>query len=123
MEVLHRRCAGLDVHKKTVVACVRLAEENKVVTEVRTFATTTAGLLALSAWLSENGCTHVAMGQADDGPKRGGLPNPVAAEHRDDAAGRDLQVHALQNMSVSVIGVQILNQQARCARHHSAPPR
>ena len=61
MEVLHRRCAGLDVHKKTVVACVRLAEENKVVTEVRTFATTTAGLLALSAWLSENGCTHVAM--------------------------------------------------------------
>ena len=65
MEVLHRRCAGLDVHKKTVVACVRLAEENKVVTEVRTFATTTAGLLALSAWLSENGCTHVAMEATD----------------------------------------------------------
>src|SRR6478672_2356168 len=61
MEVIHQRCAGLDVHKKTVVACVRLATENKVVTEVRTFATTTAGLLALSDWLSENGCTHAAM--------------------------------------------------------------
>ena len=61
MEVLHQRCAGLDVHKKTVVAAVRLATENKLVTEVRTFATTTAGLLALSEWLAENGCTHAAM--------------------------------------------------------------
>jgi transposase len=61
MEVLHQRCAGLDVHKKTVVAAVRLATENKVVTEVKTFATTTAGLLALSEWLAENGCTHAAM--------------------------------------------------------------
>ncbi len=61
MEVLYQRCAGLDVHKKTVVAAVRLVEGNKVVTEVRTFATTTAGLLALSDWLSQNGCTHVAM--------------------------------------------------------------
>ena len=61
MEVLHLRCAGLDVHKKTVVASVRLAEENRVTTEVKTFATTTAGLLALSDWLSTNDCTHVAM--------------------------------------------------------------
>ena len=61
MEVLYQHCAGLDVHKKTVVAAVRLVEGNKVVTEVRTFATTTAGLLALSDWLSQNGCTHVAM--------------------------------------------------------------
>src|SRR3981189_3685110 len=61
MEVLHQCCAGLDVHKKTVVASVRLAAENKLVTEVKTFATTTAGLLALSDWLSENGCTHAAM--------------------------------------------------------------
>src|SRR5437899_107692 len=61
VEVLHQRCAGLDVHKKTVVAAVRLVEGNKVITEVRTFATTTAGLLALSDWLSENGVTHVAM--------------------------------------------------------------
>jgi transposase len=61
MEVLHQRCAGLDVHKKTVVAAVRLVEGNKVVTEVRTFPTTTAGLLALSDWLAQSDCTHVAM--------------------------------------------------------------
>lgn len=61
MEALHQRCAGLDVHKKTVVASVRLAEGSKVVTEVKTFATTTSDLLSLSDWLSGNGCTHVAM--------------------------------------------------------------
>lgn len=61
MKVLHERCAGLDVHKKTVVACVRLASEGKVVTEVKTFKTTTKGLLALSDWLLKNECTHVAM--------------------------------------------------------------
>src|SRR5258707_2194846 len=61
VEVLHQRCAGLDVHKKTVVAAVRLVEGNKVITEVRTFATTTAGLLALADWLTQNGCMHVAM--------------------------------------------------------------
>jgi transposase len=61
MEVLHPHCAGLDVHKQTVVACVRLATAGEVGREVRTFATTTAGLLALAEWLSESGCTHVAM--------------------------------------------------------------
>jgi len=61
MDMLHRRCAGLDVHKKTVVAAMRLAVENKLVSEVRTFATTTAGLLALSDWLTENSCAHAAM--------------------------------------------------------------
>jgi len=61
MELLHQRCAGLDVHKQSVVAAVRLAVEGKVITEVRTFATTTQGLLSLSDWLAENGCTHVAM--------------------------------------------------------------
>ena len=61
MEVLYPRCAGLDVHKATVVAAVRLVAGGKVAREVRTFATTTAGLLALAAWLGENGCTHVAM--------------------------------------------------------------
>src|SRR4051812_38935010 len=60
MEVLYRRCAGLDVHKATVVAAVRLAG-GKVAREVRTFATTTAGLLELAEWLAESGCTHVVM--------------------------------------------------------------
>jgi transposase len=61
MEVLYVACAGLDVHKDTVVACVRLAGNGTVRTEVRTFDTTTPGLLALSGWLAEQGCTHVAM--------------------------------------------------------------
>lgn len=61
MDVLYPRCAGLDVHKDTVVAGVRLATDGPARTEVRTFDTTTAGLLALSAWLAESGCTHVAM--------------------------------------------------------------
>src|ERR1700712_3829845 len=61
MDVLYPRCAGLDVHKDTVVAGVRLAGDGPVRTEVRTFSTTTPGLLALSAWLAEHGCTHVAM--------------------------------------------------------------
>ena len=61
MELLHRRCCGLDVHKETVVACLRLVSDGKVTTEVRTFQTTTAELLRLSEWLATNECTHVAM--------------------------------------------------------------
>src|SRR5271166_6182646 len=61
MDVLYPRCAGLDVHKDSVVAGVRIANDGTVKTEVRTFDTTTPGLLTLSAWLAENGCTHVAM--------------------------------------------------------------
>jgi transposase len=61
MEVLYPRCAGLDVHKDTVVVAVRIAAGGAPATEVRTFDTTTPGLLALSAWLAEHGCTHVAM--------------------------------------------------------------
>jgi transposase len=61
MEVLHLHCAGLDVHKDTVVACVRHAVEGKVDREVRSFKTTTKELLALSEWLSAEGCTHIVM--------------------------------------------------------------
>jgi transposase len=61
MEVIYPRCAGLDVHKASVVACVRLAAAGEVTREVRTFGTTTAELAALSAWLAEHGITHVAM--------------------------------------------------------------
>ena len=61
MEVLYQRCCGLDVHKETVVACLRAMSGSEVVREVRTFETTTASLMALSGWLAENGCTHVAM--------------------------------------------------------------
>jgi transposase len=60
MEVLHPRCAGLDVHKDNVVACVRLADDT-LTQQVRTFSTTTPGLLALLDWLIEHAVTHVAM--------------------------------------------------------------
>jgi len=61
MEVLYTRCAGLDVHKDTVVACVRCVVDGRVEREVRTFSTTTSDLLALSAWLTWLGVTHIAM--------------------------------------------------------------
>jgi transposase len=62
MRVLYPRCAGLDVHKRTVVACRMFTNENGAVTaETRTFGTTTADLLVLLDWLVTWGCTHVAM--------------------------------------------------------------
>jgi transposase len=61
MEVLYADCAGLDVHKDSVVACVRHTIDGNVRREVRTFKTTTADLMALSAWLSAQGCTHIVM--------------------------------------------------------------
>lgn len=62
MEVLHPRCAGLDVHKDTVVAAVRLTEsDGSVRREVESFATTTPGLVALSDWLERHDCRSVAM--------------------------------------------------------------
>jgi transposase len=61
MEVLYPHCAGLDVHKDTVVACVRHMTDGTVEREVRTFKSVTAGLLALSEWLASEACTHVVM--------------------------------------------------------------
>ena len=61
MDILHERVAGLDVHKNTVVACVRLKAGGETQRECRTFATTTEGLLALGVWLKESRVTHVAM--------------------------------------------------------------
>ena len=61
MEVMHDRVAGLDVHKETVVACVRIMKGRKASRECRTFGATTKELEALRTWLTECGCTHVAM--------------------------------------------------------------
>src|SRR5262245_19923397 len=61
MKTLHRRCAGLDVHKKEEVVCLRLVIRGKVTYEVRRFPTTTRGLIELADWLEQAGCTHVAM--------------------------------------------------------------
>src|SRR5215211_3796783 len=61
MDVLYPRCAGLDVHRDSVVAAVRPVEPGGVRSEVRRFDTTTPGLLALGDWLAECGCTHAVM--------------------------------------------------------------
>ena len=62
MEVLYERCCGLDVHKRTVAACLIVpGPEGKPVKTIRTFGTMTGDLLQLADWLSAAGCTHVAM--------------------------------------------------------------
>jgi transposase len=61
MEVLHQRCAGLDVHKKVVVACVRIAEGSRVTRELKEFGTSTRELYTLLEWLQSLHVTHVAM--------------------------------------------------------------
>jgi transposase len=62
MEVVHVRCAGLDVHKKRILACVRTADKSgPVERQVKTFGTTTGDLMVLSDWLRSHGVTHVAM--------------------------------------------------------------
>jgi transposase len=62
MQVLYPRCCGLDIHKKTVVACVLLTDPDGTTQRVvRTFGTMTADLCALGDWLDVHGVTHVAM--------------------------------------------------------------
>ena len=62
MDTLHRCCAGLDVHKDTVAACVRRVDAGgRVAKEIRTFGTTTGALLALLDWLAAEGVEAVAM--------------------------------------------------------------
>jgi len=62
MDIVHTHCAGLDVHKKTVVAAVSVPNPSGGWhQETRTFATMTGDLLALSDWLTQYSVTHVAM--------------------------------------------------------------
>ena len=61
MDILYMRCAGLDIHRDTIVACVRLAEAGGVVRLVETFASTTTELERLSEWLAGHGVTCIAM--------------------------------------------------------------
>jgi len=62
MEILHTHCAGLDVHKKIVVATILVPnEQGQLKKETRSFETMTASLLTLSDWLTAHGVTHVAM--------------------------------------------------------------
>ena len=62
MRVVHERCCGLDVHKKTVVACVLLTQaDGTVERKVRSFGTMTADLLALSDWLAALEVGQIAL--------------------------------------------------------------
>src|SRR3984893_4865471 len=61
MELLHPHCAGLDIHKETVVACVGQLRNGKVMTGIKPFKTTTEELIALSDWLTTEGCTPIVM--------------------------------------------------------------
>src|SRR5689334_16776877 len=62
MRVIHERCCALDVHKKTVVACILITlAGGEVQRHIRTFSTMTAGLLALADWLERMSVTVVAM--------------------------------------------------------------
>jgi hypothetical protein len=63
MQVTHKNCAGIDVHKKTVVVCC-LSEDSKGQSrrETRTYGTTTAELLRLSEWFATESITHIAIG-------------------------------------------------------------
>ena len=62
MDVIHRQAAGLDVHKRTVMACVRLMDENgRVKNQVREFGTMTHDLRSLRDWLASQGVAHIAM--------------------------------------------------------------
>ena len=62
MEVVYARCGGLDVHKRTVVACVVVPGPGpRPRKEVRTFGTMTDDRLRLADWLAEHQVTHVAM--------------------------------------------------------------
>ncbi|MCZ8515491.1 IS110 family transposase [Paenibacillus filicis] len=62
MDVLHERCCGLDVHKKSITACI-ITPQGK---EIRTFATMTRNLIELVDWVKQNRCTHVAMESTGD---------------------------------------------------------
>ena len=61
MDVVHERCAGLDVHKDEVVACLRIGTGRRVERVRERFRTTTRGLLALADWLAAQRCRVVAL--------------------------------------------------------------
>lgn len=62
METIYRKCAGVDVHNKTVEVCVRcLDEKGELKSQTRQFTTMTSDLLRMSDWLASEGVTHVAM--------------------------------------------------------------
>ena len=62
MQVVYARCAGLDIHKKTVSACISICEGKRAKQQqTSAFGTFTQDLLKLADWLKDHGVTHVAM--------------------------------------------------------------
>jgi transposase len=62
MHIIHRYCCGLDVHKKLIVAClISMNAAGERQKEIRSFTTMTKDILALAAWLTSAGCSHVAL--------------------------------------------------------------
>jgi transposase len=61
MEVIYPGCAGIDVHKKLIVACLRLSENGRILRKKERFGTTTAELMRLAAWMTAHHVTHAAM--------------------------------------------------------------
>ena len=62
LTMVYPNCAGLDVHKKFVVACrLVIDEQGETLQELRQFSTMTADLESMASWLLAGGCTHVAM--------------------------------------------------------------
>jgi transposase len=61
MEVVYQRCAGVDVHLRFLVVCLSIVEAGQRRKEIRHFSNETADLLALRAWLLQEGCSAVGM--------------------------------------------------------------
>jgi transposase len=61
MQVMYQRCAGIDVHLRFLVVCLSIVEAGERRKEIRSFRNETVELLALRAWLLQEGCTHVGM--------------------------------------------------------------
>src|SRR5881397_1628600 len=78
MDVVFTRCAGLDVHKKSITACRMVPDptghEAEGIMELKTFGTMTRDLLALADWLTEASITHVAMESTGEYTPPGILP-------------------------------------------------
>jgi transposase len=96
MDKLIERCAGLDVHKKTVAACVRVpGPDGERRQETRTFSTMTDGLLALRDWLCAHGVRVVGM------ESTGAYWKPVV---RHEAPYNRVEVRDLRHLAVAAAG-------------------
>src|SRR5260370_1208647 len=131
METLYERCAGLDVHKDTAVACVRIATGRSAQREVKTFATTTTGLLELHDWLQSDAVTHVSMEAAGaySEPAQGSAqvqPRPIArgaARSSDQASPLHAQAASTPDRSARLLDRAIGGAGARGHRSLSPPSR